>query len=212
LLDLADGGTLFVDDVDLLSLGLQSRLLLLLSGRPRVRVVAASRVDLSTAVLAGRFSKPLYRHLTAHQIDIPPLRQRASTLAGLASHLLARAASRYGREVPRLGPEVLALIEGFDWPENMRQLQVELDRALLVCPEGGTLSPQHLVISAHPIGLQATASGSVDKLIEAGLIRKLLAENAGSRTKTAKALGVSRQGLFLKMKRYGIVVEPKGRR
>lgn len=220
--ELADGGTLFLDDVTALSRDAQARLLALLETgavervgavRPMrldVRVVAASTTDPAAWTGTGRFREDLAYRLGVMPIRIPPLRERREDLLPFVEHALARFAARQGRPVPTLSPGALAVLDGWSWPGNFRELENVLERALLLC-DGEVLEPGH-VAPRVPLadeaaelvrGLKDTVRVHTARL-ERDLIARVLAREGGNVTRAARALDVSRKGLQLKMKEYGL--------
>lgn len=143
VLELADGGTVFLDEVHLLSARLQMKLLRALSegeifriGEPQartvdVRVVAATHLDLMALADEGRFRRDLALALTRHVLEVPPLRERAEDLPALADHFVRSFAKRYRKQAERIEPATLAWLGTLPWPGNVRELQTVLERAVL---------------------------------------------------------------------------------
>jgi two-component system response regulator AtoC len=171
LIEAADGGTVFLDEVGELPLLLQAKLLRTLEDgalqrlgavRPRpvdVRFVAATNRDLEAEVRAGAFRRDLYFRLAGVSITIPPLRERAAEIGELASVFVAQACHRSGLVVaPRLAPEALALLEQHPWPGNLRELRNVLERAVLLC-DGVAITPADLPPEvARPLEARAPPS------------------------------------------------------
>ena len=155
--ELADGGTLLLDEISEISPQLQAKLLRVLqegqfervgsstSMRVDVRVVATTNRDLSQSVADGTFRQDLYYRLNVLPIAIPPLRSRVDDVPLLASHFLAQVAQREGREAKRFDDEALALLQGYHWPGNVRELQNICERASVLCRgsviAGGLIQP-----------------------------------------------------------------------
>jgi DNA-binding NtrC family response regulator len=154
-LALANGGTLFLDDVGELPAPLQAKLLRVLQAgefepmgseapvRVDARVIAATHVDLEASVAAGTFREDLYYPLGVFPLELPPLRERKEDIALLAEALLLELAARTGKTGRRLTPEGLARLQAHDWPGNVRELANVLERALILAP-GETLGPEVL--------------------------------------------------------------------
>jgi Nif-specific regulatory protein len=222
----ATGGTLFLDEIGDLSLtsqakilrALQERVVERVGGRKRipvdVRVVAATHRDLEAEIRTGRFREDLYYRLRVVHIETPPLRELREDLPHLADHFLEKACRELGREPKRLAPEALACLAGYPWPGNVRELENEVKRLVAVCPrrviQPDDLSPRIRKAPAAP----PAGGGSLHEAVaglEQRMIRDALRATGGSQAGTARALGLSRQGLIKKLKRYGIGPE-EGRR
>lgn len=146
--ELANGGTLLLDEIGETPLALQAKLLRVLQegelervgdGRTRkvdVRVIAATNRDLRAEVDAGRFRQDLYYRLSVFPIEVPPLRERPDDIRMLAEHFVARAAARLRRPAPRLAPGALSQLLAHDWPGNVRELQNVVERAVILAGRG----------------------------------------------------------------------------
>jgi DNA-binding NtrC family response regulator len=158
LLESAEGGTAFLDEIGELPLAMQVKLLRVLEERkvtrvgsvkPRaidVRFIAATNRDLELEIERGRFRQDLYFRLNGVSLVVPPLRQRVNEIRGLAVAFLAQASRQAGHaHPPPLSPEALALLEGYGWPGNIRELRNVVERALLLCT-GDAISPAHLPV------------------------------------------------------------------
>jgi len=223
LLEAADGGTFFLDEIGDMPAALQIKLLRVmqerrlrrigeLRSRPvDVRFVAASHKDLEAEIVAGRFRLDLYFRLKVVQITIPPLRQRPEDLTHLLAHMLVRR----GRspEGIVLIEAALAALQAYRWPGNVRELENEVQRWLALHP-GETVMDLDQLSTA----VQRAAGRSVDpadlatlrpmdeatELLERYLIRKAIGASGGLKSVAAKRLGLSRQGLYKKIRRYGM--------
>jgi len=211
--ELADTGTLFLDEVGDLPLPLQVKLLRVLqersfervgestSRRTTARIIAATNVDLVRAMAEGRFRDDLYYRLRVVPIVIPPLRERREDVELLAQHLLARVAARNGRAL-RLSPDALRALLAYSWPGNARELENALEYAVAVA-HGQTVHvddlPAELVDPALP-----PAAGSPPADEERERIAGALDEHHWSRDEAARALGMSRTTLWRKMRELGL--------
>ena len=224
--ELADGGTLFLDEIGELPLEIQPKLLRALQeGRfervggeravgVRVRVVAATHVDLARAVDAGRFREDLYYRLAVFPIRLPPLRERGRDVLLLAEHFAVRLRSRPGWEGLRFEAAALETLSGRPWPGNVRELRNAVERAAILA-RGGAIGPDHLVaLDAAPRGggndddrpVEAPAGMSMDDAQRAHIARAL--DASGGRiygeSGAAVLLGLKPSTLQSKMKRLGI--------
>jgi hydrogenase-4 transcriptional activator len=229
LIRTAVGGTLFLDEVGDLPLDVQPKLLRFLEqgeimpvgeNRPQpvdVRVLAATNADLEQRVAEGKFREDLYYRLAVIRIHVPPLRQRREEIPHLATFFLREASDRLGKPDMQLGSDVLDLFAQYWWPGNVRQLRNELQRAVAMAPPGGTIGPEHLSADLTAAAPAAVANGasrvslrggqtlaSVVDEIERDLIREMLARHRGNISETARALGLTRRGLYLKLRRLGL--------
>ena len=212
LLESAQGGTVFLDEIGELPLHLQVKLLQVLETRevlrvggvrPRaidVRFLSATNRDLHEEVRRGRFRQDLLFRLEGFAVRVPPLRQRTEEILPLAHTFVAFAARELGRPAPEISPEAERELLALPWPGNIRQLRNTIERAVLLC--GGRIEPSHLgrphdAESRHP----ATPDPDDE---EHRRILAALEQCAGNQTRAAKQLGVARSTLVLRLERYGI--------
>lgn len=225
LFELADGGTLFLDEIGDASPSVQSRLLRVLQegevrrlgdGRARrvdVRIVAATHRDLGAEVRAGRFRADLFYRLHVLALDVPPLRERLEDIPVLAAHILRRLARRDGLEVRAIGADALERLGRHSWPGNVRELEAVLTRAAHIAGPGGVIEADALgadVTGEEPLiarDRHATLRGRT-LAYEAELIRGALDAHRGNRSRAARSLGLTRQGLWKKMRRLGALLPP----
>jgi DNA-binding NtrC family response regulator len=212
--ELADGGTIFLDEIGNMPPGQQAKLLRVLqtgeiqrvgsSGARQadVRVLAASNVDLREEVAAGRFREDLLYRLNTVEIHLPPLRERRDDIPRLAAHFLGRAAARYGKEITGIGPDALQALRGHAWPGNVRELEHTMERAVLLT--------QGEVIRAHDLGLHGRENGasSLEQMtlseVEGLMIRKALQRHGGNVSQAAESLGLSRSALYRRLQQHDI--------
>jgi hydrogenase-4 transcriptional activator len=230
LIRTAAGGTLFLDEVGDLPLDVQPKLLRFLEqgeimpvgeNRPQpvdVRVLAATNADLEQRVAEGKFREDLYYRLSVIRIHVPPLRQRREEIPHLAAFFMREASDRFGKPDLQLSSDVLDLFAQYWWPGNVRQLRNELQRAVAMAPPGGTIGPEHLsadLTAAAPATGPASGTSrvalrggqtlaSVVDEIERDLIREMLGRHRGNISETARSLGLTRRGLYLKLRRLGL--------
>ncbi|GMV14784.1 MAG: hypothetical protein AMXMBFR56_30080 [Polyangiaceae bacterium] len=226
LFEIADGGTLFLDEIAEMSLGMQTKLLRVLedgevhalgserSRRVDVRVIGATHRDLDERVSAGLFRQDLLYRLNVIRLVVPPLRERRGDIPVLVRHFLAKHSPQ--RPV-RMSREALDRLVAFPWPGNIRQLENEIRRALVLCDEGIDLSHLSPEVASGSSGVarpenELDLRARVDEL-EATLLEKALAKTGGNQTRAAELLGLSRFGLQKMMKRLGVGQPPRpGRR
>ncbi len=216
----ASGGTIFLDEIGDLPLPAQARLLRVLQEgevdkvgasapvRVDVRVVAATRVDLETRVREGTFREDLWYRLNVIPLRIPPLRERPGDVPLLVEHFLVKHAQRHGRLVPRVETEALDRLERYDWPGNVRELENLLER-LVVLGRSETISaadlPEALRRDAPRFGgarMDLPPGGIVLEDVERGLIEEALRRASGNQSAAARFLGISRQTLIYRMKKF----------
>ncbi len=216
LFELADGGTLMLDEVGDMSLAMQARLLRVLEEKRirrvggekaipiDVRVVAATHRDLAAEVEAGRFRQDLLYRLQVLTINLPPLRKRPGDVALLTSHFLDRVARERGRNRPEIDDAVLGRLESYSWPGNVRELQNTLQR-LAVLAGGGPITLD--TVASDP-ELRAKLVSPVDEprfSLRSGQkeqIERALAAARGSRSRAADLLGISRATLYRKLREH----------
>jgi len=212
--ELADGGTIFLDEIGNVPLQQQAKLLRVLeageiervgSSRSRridVRVISATNTDLRAACASGQFREDLLFRLNTVELHVPALRERREDIPVLAVHFLARYASRYRRQVQGFEASALQLLMQYSWPGNVRELEHTLERAVLMCR--GT------EIQRADLGLDSMRqqSPNLEELslesVEAILIRKALQRSQGNISQAAEVLGLSRGALYRRMEKYGL--------
>ena len=215
--ELADGGTILLDEVSEMDSQLQAKLLRVLQefeidrvgGREPVpidvRVVATTNVDLKQAVEERKFREDLFYRLNVIPLKIPPLRERREDIHLLVDHFVKKHSLKCQKEVPQISPEVLSVLKDFEWRGNVRELENVIERTVLLHKDE-VLLPEHLIIeevdrSEEEKGSSSASNGSV-KEMEKELILKTLEELEGNRTHAARALGISIRTLRNKLKEY----------
>jgi transcriptional regulator with GAF, ATPase, and Fis domain len=216
LFDVADGGTLFLDEIGEMSLGMQAKLLRVLQDgevravggeRPRkvdVRVIGATHRDLDAMVAAGKFREDLFYRLNVITLRVPPLRDRPEDIPLLVQHFVRKHAPDRTVKVTRAAMVKLA---GFPWPGNVRQLENELRRALVLgdgAIDVGELSPD--VVRGGPSAARGAGLDMRTRvdMLETELVVEALQKTRGNQTRAAQLLGLSRFGLQKMMKRLKI--------
>jgi transcriptional regulator with PAS, ATPase and Fis domain len=219
---LADGGTLFLDEIGEMPLPLQAKLLRAVQGgeiqpvggppvRIDARLVTATNSDLDAKMERGQFRRDLYYGVAGFVLRVPPLRERRADIPGLVQLLLARFAHEAGRSIPGLTADALRALAAYDWPGNIRELEHEIRRLAYLCPDGQpvdvhVLSERVLVAGDGAASLPASALDLESNVahLERRLIRAALARTRGRQAAAARLLGVSRNGLAMKMERLGL--------
>lgn len=228
----ADGGTLLLDEIGDLPLSAQVKLLRVLqegevdligggSKRTDVRVVAATHRDLEQMVAQGTFRSDLFYRLNVMTLQLPPLRERLDDVSGLAEQFLTGLRERYGRAEMTFSAEAMALLTGYSWPGNIRELRNAVERAFAYC-QGDLILPvdlpeniQRAEVTARPSVLTrgANTDGALGMLSamtdlagrERQAILDALDAAKGNKVQAAKYLGISRAGLYIKLRVYGIM-------
>ena len=217
--EVADGGTIFFDDVDTLPLGVQAKLLRVLQEgevqrlgsnevhRVDVRVVSATNRDLLSEVRAGRFREDLYYRLNVVPLRIPPLRERIEDVPLLVEHFIRQDGPRLGPSVRAVSAEALEALRSYSWPGNVRELRNVVQRALVLSHDEVLRLPGPLEGQATPPSNGATSSAPLaDQVreLKIRLIRRALAESGGNQRVAAEALGLHRQSLTRMLRDLGL--------
>jgi two-component system response regulator AtoC len=229
--ELAEGGTFFLDEIGELKLDLQAKILRVLQERrferiggtrtltADVRWIAATNRDLRSMIAKGTFREDLYHRLAVFPIRIPPLRERPGDLMPLVGTLLRAAAAELGRPTPRVTPEVERMLARAELRGNIRELKNVLERAAILA-DGGVVRPEHVWIEPSsvstppsspamaaerdPVVPEPPPSQGTLESVERIAIERALAESAGNRRRAADRLGIGLRTLYDKLKRYGI--------
>lgn len=216
LLEIADKGTVFLDEIGDLSASLQAKILRVVETKKfrrlgsnkeieiDVRIVSATNKDLSEEVKAHRFRDDLFYRLAVMRIEVPPLRRRKEEIPKLVEYFLEKCAVS-GKRKKGISPEALELLKEYDWPGNIRELHNIIEQAIILSEkekievEDLPLPVQKFVLTEEITKKELTLS-ELEKIY----IEKVLQENQGNREKTAKTLGISPRSLYYKIKHYGI--------
>jgi two-component system, NtrC family, nitrogen regulation response regulator NtrX len=221
--EMADGGTIFLDEIGDMSLKTQAKVLRVLqeqtmepvggTNRIRVdaRVLAATNKDLQAEIRAGRFREDLYFRLNVIPIFVPALRDRQEDIPLLADHFMAEFAREYGRRVKSFDAAARAAMQRYPWPGNVRELRNVIERLMIMVP-GDTISPADLGFldvgglrtEVRETPAERLTLHEARDRFERELILRTLAEQQGNMSRTAEVLGVERSNLYRKMKAFGI--------
>jgi DNA-binding NtrC family response regulator len=219
--EVADGGTIVLDEIGELDLAAQVKLLRVLQDRSYevlgssttrtvdVRVVSSTNRELADMVAKGLFREDLFYRLNLIALRVPALRERPADIPLLAAHFLDGAAARFGRARPTLTASAIAWLTASAWPGNVRELKQSIERAVLVVG-GDRLEVDHFAALAelassgsHEPGLPAPGTMTLDAL-EKAMIERCLAYASGNVTRAAEALGISRAALYRRLQKHGI--------
>jgi Nif-specific regulatory protein len=227
LFDLADGGTIFLDEVGEMPGSLQAKLLRVLqegeiwplgASRPKkvnVRVLSATHCNLQEMVQEGRFRQDLFYRLHVYPIHLPPLRDRGDDIILIAHYFLKRYSHEFGRGVSGFSDESMRALIHHSWPGNVRELQNEIQRALIsrfegdliliddISPHISGVDPQMPDVMRETLNVQGTLKEMMEYL-EKQLLQRALGDHNNNKTHTAKALGITREGLHKKLNRFSI--------
>ncbi|MEW6302396.1 MAG: sigma-54 dependent transcriptional regulator [Verrucomicrobiota bacterium] len=211
----ANGGTLFLDEISEMPIDTQSKLLRVLQeqvvrpvgGREtyktNCRIVAATNREVEHAIRDGKLREDLYYRINAFSIALPPLRDRREDILPLADAFLKRFSAQAGRVIAGFTSAAQQRLRTFDWPGNVRQLQNEVQRAVLLC-EQREVDTNDLSISSKEPEVAADPKLSLIEVMERNAIVQMLKETGGNKLEAAKRLGIGRQTLYNKLKEYGI--------
>ncbi|HEX6729580.1 MAG TPA: sigma-54 dependent transcriptional regulator [Pyrinomonadaceae bacterium] len=238
LFEVADGGSIFLDEIGDIPPETQVRLLRVIQEReftplgdtsPRrvdVRIIAATNIDLKDAVRQGTFREDLYYRLSVVPIELPPLRDRREDILPLAQHFTRKYNEENARNVAeQIAPEVLALLESYSWPGNVRELENAIERAVVIAPGDEItreclrpeISDPQSVVSSSQGGASNAAVHDIGRGVnfyeevrrfEIDLIRRALEQTGGHQSRAARLLGMNATTLNSKIKTYNINLRP----
>ncbi len=225
-LELADKGTVFLDEIGEMDISLQSKLLRTLqegeidrvggtgSVKVDIRIIAASNKDLETAAAENTFRQDLFYRLSVFPITIPPLRERSEDIPVLVEHFISKFSADMNIPHKNISEDALEVLAGYQWKGNVRELENVIERALILC-EGDSLSRKEF--SLTPGGSSGETLSGIDMegtldeaakaalaIVESRRIKKALEDNHGNKTKAAEELKVSYKTLLTKIKDYQI--------
>ncbi len=227
IFEIANGGTIFLDEIGEMPIAIQTKLLRLFqegefrpvgsntSKKVNVRIIAATNKNLEIEVLKGKFRKDLFYRLNVFQVTIPPLRKRREDIIPLAQYFIKKYSKKLIINPPKLSKEVKNLLLNFDWPGNVRELKNEMEKAVILAGSNAYITKKELSEkliqnkSMHKTGLplhpikNLSLKKAVEQL-EKKMLKEVLTKTKGNKSKAARILGITRQGLLNKISKYGI--------
>jgi DNA-binding NtrC family response regulator len=215
----AEGGTLFLDEISEMPIDTQSKLLRVLqdqevrpvggkvSYKTNCRLVAATNRKPEEAIRDGKLREDLFYRISAISVHLPPLRERREDIMPLANAFMKRFVAQANRPIRGFSPEATERLTSFEWPGNVRQLQNEIQRAVLLCESTEIDSTDLSITTVKPESEQSQDTNfTLLEGVERNAIVQMLKETGGNKLETAKRLGIGRQTLYNKIKAYGIEV------
>jgi DNA-binding NtrC family response regulator len=215
--EIAEGGTVFLDEIGDISLRTQTDLLRVLQEREVTRVgggrpfkvdfrcVAATNRNLETLIEEGRFRPDLFYRLNVFRIELPPLRERREDVPLLVEHFLRKFSLSMNKRITRVSPAAMALLQRYAWPGNVRELENAVERAMVVAEEP-ELRDEDFTLKLHQAGPEPRTLEDVER----AHILKVLEETGGNKTRAAAILHIDRVTLHNKLKKYGYTKSPAG--
>jgi Nif-specific regulatory protein len=223
LFEMANGGTIFLDEIGEMPMTMQVKLLRVLQEgqlRPvggtryidvKFRLIASTNRNLQQEVARQQFREDLYYRISVFPVTLPPLRKRKEDIPLLADHFLKKISQKLKIPPPQLAPEALDLLIQYNWPGNIREFQNEIERALTLAGDAPLITSQLLSAKIIPAGqphLEISKTGTtmraVTEKIEKQMISDTLRQTKGNRSEASRILGITRQGLLNKIARYHI--------
>ena len=216
---LADGGTIFLDEIGTMSPALQSKLLRVLQEREfeplggertervDVRVIAASNRDLRQMVAEAKFQEDLFYRLNVIPIELPALRERRDDIPALVDHFVRKHAQRTGRRIDRVDEGAMTVLQQYDWPGNVRELENTIERAVVLC-DGNVISGRTVSIQSaatpQTTGLPSLKLRQNIEWVERETIRRALESSRGVKKDAAELMGISQRALSYYLAKYRI--------
>lgn len=219
LFELANGGTLFLDEIGDMPLPAQAKLLRaiqnqeilpvgsLTARKVNVRIIAATHRDLKAAIKSGRFREDLYYRLSMVELTVPPLKDRPEDILFLAKHFIQKFSAEYSKQIDGLTPRASVVLQRYEWPGNVRELEHVIGRACMLTDDtilDVDALPGALIRQQIDSRADTTDSGFILADQERRLVVEALQTTAGNQSEAARRLGIGRDALRYKMKRYGL--------
>jgi Nif-specific regulatory protein len=214
--EMAEGGTVFLDEIGEMPTALQTKLLRVIQEgvvehiggketiKVNLRIIAATSRDLEQDIQKGRFRKDLYYRLNVITIHLPPMRERESDVLLLSGFFLEKYSAKHRKNITSLSAAARTALINYDWPGNVRELEHKIERAVIMC-DGKEITPSHLELGAP--GFEPSLAGGLNGAkaeVENKMVAQALALNNGDITAAALQLGVARQQIYRIMKRHGL--------
>ncbi|MFO7370791.1 MAG: sigma-54 dependent transcriptional regulator [Bacteroidales bacterium] len=210
---LADKGSLFLDEIGNIPMGLQSKLLTVLQSRTitpvgataeipvDIRLISATNKNLSQMIASGQFRQDLLYRLNTIQIHLPPLRERVEDIAMIAGHFMTLYSRKYGKEEMEITDEAMSRLKSYSWPGNVRELQHAMEKAVILSDQNKLLARDFYFGAEESVSVsQAETLEEMEKKMIVSALRK----NGQNQSAAAQQLGITRQTLYNKIKKYGI--------
>lgn len=227
--ELADRGTIFLDEIGELDISLQAKLLRVLQEgeiervgsvkqiKLDVRIIAASNKNLEDAVADKQFREDLYYRLSVFPVHIPPLRERREDISSLAEYFLERFSREMKKRKPEISKDAMDILMTYQWKGNVRELENTVERAVILC-EGQTITSEHISLTQlkeqdswiNTLPMEGSLENTVkeaQRIVETMRIKKVLKEVRWNKTKAAEILAVSYKTLLTKIKEYGLELD-----
>jgi len=215
--EIADNGTLFLDEIGNLSMPLQSKLLTVLQKREvtrigtnkaipvDIRLICATNMHVHKMVMENTFRQDLLYRINTVEIFLPPLRERQEDIPTLADHFLKSYAQKYRRTFKGFKASALQLLQNYQWPGNIRELQHAIERAIIMSDSDELDSRDFFFLSSKPVNekVSNTNSYNLDE-VEKNVIQRAIDKNGGNISKAAKELGLTRASLYRRLEKYGL--------
>jgi transcriptional regulator with PAS, ATPase and Fis domain len=186
------------------------------SKKVNVRIISATNKDLETSVKGGEFREDLYYRLNVFTIKLPPLRERTGDIPILVNHFIRKYNEKHNKSITGINRETMRHLEAYPFSGNVRELENEIERAIAMAENGKPIRLPHLsdkirnrLGADHP---KPEAQGTLKQMVESlekDLLKQMLKKHQGNKSRTAKALGLSRYGLSKKLQRYGFTPSDK---
>jgi PAS domain S-box-containing protein len=215
---LADGGTIFLDEISDISPKIQVELLRVLQEKEfervgdsttikvDVRVIAATNQDLSEKVREGKFREDLYYRLNVMKINLPALCERRDDIPLLVDHFIRKFNAKFGKDIVAVSKEVEKMFMNYEWPGNIRELEHTLEHAFILCRQT-TITPEHLPPELRESSAKQTSADPDLDLNDPEVILNALREASGNKTRAAELLGISRRSIYRKIKELNISID-----
>ncbi|HEY0176301.1 MAG TPA: sigma-54 dependent transcriptional regulator, partial [Pedobacter sp.] len=214
--ELADNGTIFLDEIGNLSLPLQSKLLTVLQNRTvtrlgeskdrkvNVRLITATNMPLNEMVAKGTFRQDLLFRINTVELMLPPLHQRTEDILLLANHFLQTFSAKYHKNISRIDEKAGKTLLNYHWPGNVRELQHVMERAIIMA-DGHEISESDLQLSPQKFGSTTPATANMDlEEMERMMVQKAIDNHKGNITRAANELGLTRAALYRRIEKFGL--------